>query len=248
MSQRGRPRPVFLIARNPQPDTKLPYLLKLPLGGSGAEAPRSNRRDAAMPTIHNARASMLGLFGHAHRYDQLASRFLHGLYARVAADVAAAGLHDGARVLDVGTGPGRVPLAIAQALPGLRVEGLDLSAEMIASARRNATDAGLDDKVRFTVGDVADLPHPDDTFDLIVSTMSQHHWPDAVAGLRELRRVVRPGGQIWIYDLRFALGRAEAAARGAFPAPGLHRELLRTGRLPLRLIGRLTIDPVQVRR
>ncbi|HZD01784.1 MAG TPA: class I SAM-dependent methyltransferase [Actinomycetes bacterium] len=111
---------------------------------------------------------------------------------------------------------------------------------MIARARRNATDAGLDDRVRFTVADVADLPHPDATFDLIVSTMSQHHWPDAAAGLRELRRVLRPGGQVWIYDLRFALGRAEAAARGAFPAPALHRELLRTGRL--------RIDPVEARR
>lgn len=41
MSQSGQPRPVFLIARNPQPDTKLPYLLKLPLeGGPGAEGPR----------------------------------------------------------------------------------------------------------------------------------------------------------------------------------------------------------------
>lgn len=200
-----------------------------------------------MRTIRNAHAGMFGLFDHADRYDQLASRLLHGLYARVAADVAAAGLDDGARVLDVGTGPGRVPLAIAQALPGLRVEGLDLSAEMIARARRNAADAALDDRVRFTVGDVADLPHPDATFDLIVSTMSQHHWPDAAAGFRELRRVLRPGGQIWIYDLRFALGRAEAAARGAFPAPDLHRELLRTGRLPVRLLGRLAIAPVEVR-
>src|SRR6266511_3754780 len=108
---------------------------------------------------------------------------------------------------------GRVPLAIARALPGLRVEGLDLSTEMVAQARRNATDAGLDDAVRFTVGDVADLPYADATFDLVVSTMSQHHWADAAAGLRELRRVLRPGAQVWIYDVRFALGRAEAAAR-----------------------------------
>jgi ubiquinone/menaquinone biosynthesis C-methylase UbiE len=193
-----------------------------------------------MRTIHRARASMLGGFDHADRYDRLASRFLHGLYERVVTDVAAAGLADGARVLDVGTGPGRVPLAIAKAVPGLRVEGLDLSAEMIARALRNAAGAGVDDRVTFIVGDVADLPHPDATFDLIVSTMSQHHWPDATAGLRELRRVLRPGGQVWIYDLRFALGRAQAAASAAFPAPDLHRELLRTGRLPLRLLGRLT--------
>src|SRR5262245_25401721 len=200
-----------------------------------------------MPTIHRAHGSRFGSFDHPDRYDRRASRFLHGLYERVAADVAAAGLHDGARVLDVGTGPGRVPLEIAYALPALRVEGLDLSAEMIAHARRNATDAGLDDRVRFTVGDVADLPYADATFDLVVSTMSQHHWADAAAGLRELRRVLRPGGQAWIYDVRFALGRAEAAARAVFPSPDLHRETLRTGWLPLRLIGRLVIDPAEAR-
>jgi ubiquinone/menaquinone biosynthesis C-methylase UbiE len=200
-----------------------------------------------MRTIHRAHGSRFGSFDHADRYDRWANRLLHGLYERVAADVAAAGLHDGARVLDVGTGPGRVPLAIAHALPKLRVEGLDQSAEMIAQARRNATDAGLDDRVRFTVGDVAGLPYADAAFDLIVSTMSQHHWADATAGLRELRRALRPGGRVWIYDLRFALGRAEAAARAAFPSLDLHRESLRTGWLPLRLIGRLGIDPAEAR-
>jgi ubiquinone/menaquinone biosynthesis C-methylase UbiE len=200
-----------------------------------------------MRTIHRTHGSRFGSFDHADRYDRWANRFFHGLYERVAADVVAAGLHDGARVLDVGTGPGRVPLAIADSAPGLRVEGLDLSAEMIAQARRNATDAGLDDGVRFTVGDVADLPYPDAAFDLIVSTISQHHWADATAGLRELRRVLRPGGQVWIYDFRFALGRAEAAARTAFPALDLGRETFRTGWVPLRLIGRLVIDPAEVR-
>src|SRR6266536_676004 len=137
-----------------------------------------------MPTIHRAHGSRFGSFDHPDRYDRWASRFFGGLYERVAADVAAAGLPDGARVLDVGTGPGRVPLAIARALPGLRVEGLDLSTEMVAQARRNATDAGLDDAVRFTVGDVADLPYADATFDLVVSTMSQHHWADAAPAPR----------------------------------------------------------------
>jgi ubiquinone/menaquinone biosynthesis C-methylase UbiE len=200
-----------------------------------------------MRTIHRAHGSRFGSFDHADRYDRWANRFFHRLYERVAADVAAAGLHDGARVLDVGTGPGRVPLAIADSAPGLRVEGLDLSSEMVAQARRNAADAGVAEAVRFTVGDVAELPYPDASFDLVVSTMSQHHWADAAAGLRELRRVLRPGGQVWIYDFRFALGRAEAAARAAFPSPDLHGETLRSGWLPLLLIRRLVIDPTEVR-
>src|SRR6266540_159037 len=138
-----------------------------------------------MPTIHRAHGSRFGSFDHPDRYDRWASRFFGGLYERVAADVAAAGLPDGARVLDVGTGPGRVPLAIARALPGLRVEGLDLSTEM--------------------------------------------------------------GAQVWIYDVRFALGRAEAAARAAFPSVDVRRESLRTGWLPLRLLRRLVIDPAEAR-
>ncbi len=73
--------------------------------------------------------------------------------------------------------------------------------------------------------------------------MSQHHWPDARAALRELRRVLGSAGQVWIYDLRFALRRAESAARPAFPGYVVRRETVRTGRLPLRLIGRLVIRP-----
>jgi ubiquinone/menaquinone biosynthesis C-methylase UbiE len=173
---------------------------------------------------HHPRAHMFGLFTHARAYD-----------------VVAAGLQPGSRVLDVGTGPGRVPVAIATAAPHLRVEGLDLLPEMVEQARRSAAAAGLADRVVFTVGDVAALPYPDASFDLIVSSMSQHHWPDARAGLRELGRVIRPGGRIWIYDFRPALHRADAAARGAFPAGDVRRETVRTGRFPVSLIGRVAV-------
>lgn len=198
-----------------------------------------------MPTMHRAHGSRFGSFDHPDRYDRWSGRFMRGLYERVASDVAAARLPEGSRVLDVGTGPGRVPLAIAHAAPGLRVEGLDLSPEMVGHARRNAVEAGLGDSVSFTVGDVADLPYDDASFDLVVSTMSQHHWRDAAAGLRELRRVLRPGGQVWIYDFRFALGRAESAARAAFSSPDLDRTPLRTGWLPVRLTARLVIGPAK---
>ena len=195
-----------------------------------------------MPFLRHARADKAGAFHHPVAYERLASRHLRRLYTRVAADVAAAGLPDGSRVLDAGTGPGRVPLAIADTAPGLRVEGVDLSEEMIEHARRAVTDAAVRDRVSFAVGDVVDLPYPDDTFDLIVSTLSQHHWADREAGVRELLRVLRPTGQIWIYDIRFALRRAEAAARAAQPSD-VRRETVRTGPLSLGLIARLSIRP-----
>jgi ubiquinone/menaquinone biosynthesis C-methylase UbiE len=192
--------------------------------------------------MHHARADKSGAFHHPGPYDRLTRRHLRRLYARVAADVAAAGLPIGSRVLDVGTGPGRVPLAIAGAAPGLRVEGIDLSEEMIKHAQHVAADGGMQDQVSFAVADVADLPYPEDTFDLIVSTLSQHHWTDASGGMRELLRIRKPTGQIWIYDIRFAMRRAEAAAR-EHPGCDIRRQTVRTGPLSLGLIARLMIRP-----
>lgn len=59
--------------------------------------------------------------------------------------------------------------------------------------------------------------------------------------LRELRRVLRDDGQIWIYDARITLRRATTAARRAFPDADLRREIIYTGRFRLSLFGRLTI-------
>ena len=78
--------------------------------------------------------SMFGLAGHAGWYDKGPGRLARPLYQRITADVAGSGLPDGAFVLDVGTGPGRVPLLIAERCPSLVVEGIDLSERMIARA------------------------------------------------------------------------------------------------------------------
>ncbi|WP_369077058.1 class I SAM-dependent methyltransferase [Paractinoplanes brasiliensis] len=56
----------------------------------------------------------------------------------------------------------------------------------------------------------------DAAFDLIVSSLSQHHRSDAEDGIRDLRRVLRPGGMLWIYDLRWVSGRARRAAEREF--------------------------------
>lgn len=196
-----------------------------------------------MPHLRHSPSDRPGAFHHPGRYDRLAHRRLRRLHARVAADVAAAGLADGCRVLDVGTGPGRVPLAIAAAAPRLVVEGVDLSDEMIEHARGLAREAAVGDRVSFTVGDVANLPYEDDSFDLIVSTLSQHHWRNIDGGMGELLRVLRPGGQIWIYDIRFALRRARIAARTRCPACEVGRHTIRTRALSLGLIARLTVRP-----
>lgn len=187
-------------------------------------------------TTHASKAGSLhALFAHARFYDRMSRVFrFRRLYERAVADVRGAGLPAGARVLDVGTGPGRVPIAIAQTCPHLQVEGLDAAPQMIDYARRTAGPAS---PVHFTVADVADLPHPDHAIDLVISTMSLHHWADAKAGMRELSRVLTPGGQVWIYDFRFALRRTEAAARAAFP-----RHLTRIETISA-LTGRVVVRP-----
>ena len=164
-----------------------------------------------------AHAGMFGLAHHAGWYDAVSGRLARPLYRRIAAEVAGAGLPDGARVLDVGTGPGRVPLLIAERCPELIVEGLDLSEEMIGRATRGAVSAGIgQERLRYRVGDVAALPYEDASVDLVVSSLSLHHWTDVPAGLAEIRRVLRPDGEAWIYDVRAVLGRvaSDAPRRG----------------------------------
>jgi SAM-dependent methyltransferase len=163
----------------------------------------------------HAHAGMFGLAGHADWYDQVPGRLARPLYRRIVADVAAAGLPDGAFVLDVGTGPGRVPLLIAERFPSLMVEGIDPSEQMI----RRATELAAPTRtghLTYRVGDVTALPYPDASIDLVVSSLSLHHWPDVSAGLAEIQRVLRADGRAWIYDVRPVLRHvaAEAGRRG----------------------------------
>ncbi|WP_051275063.1 class I SAM-dependent methyltransferase [Cellulomonas sp. URHD0024] len=161
-----------------------------------------------MGTVNrHAHATMFGLARHPEQYERSAGRVAGRLHARAARDVAQLGLAAGARVLDVGTGPGLLPRLIADACPELQVDAVDLAPEMIARAQ-----AVAGDRIAFAVADVCALPFPDATFDVVVSTISLHHWDDPPTALREVRRVLRPGGRAWIYDVRWVVRRAEREA------------------------------------
>lgn len=180
----------------------------------------------------------MGPMDDPERYERLSGRLAARLYRRVARDVTALGLPEGARVLDVGTGPGTMPRRIAEAAPGLQVDAIDVSPEMITWAQQTATPG-----VTFTVADVAALPWPDATFDIIVSTLSQHHWADVDAGLREVRRVLRPGGQAWVYDVRWALPQEESVATSLGTGTSVVRERRLARTSWLNPIGRLVLRP-----
>jgi ubiquinone/menaquinone biosynthesis C-methylase UbiE len=103
---------------------------------------------------------------------------------------------------DIGCGPGRLAILIAQRHPGLHVIGVDAAEEMIRTARSKTSSQGLSSRVEFRVGDVGCLPLPDGTIDFALSTLSLHHWSDPAEGLEELQRVLKPGGQVLLFDLR----------------------------------------------
>jgi SAM-dependent methyltransferase len=142
------------------------------------------------------------LIGHAGVYDTLSRLLLGPLIDGIAADVAAVA-PAGAQVLEVGCGPGHLSIRLARH-HGLDVTGLDLDPAMIARARANADRLGNSDQRRpsFVVGDVATLAFPDGSFDLVVSTLSMHHWADPTASLAEIGRVLRPGARALVWDFR----------------------------------------------
>ncbi len=106
------------------------------------------------------------------------------------------------RILDIGTGPGYVPLEIARRSQNSEIKAIDISPAMVRIASRNAKDAGLSGQVQFQYGNAESISFGDGYFDLIISTLSFHHWAKPRECLKEIHRVLRNGGEAWIYDLR----------------------------------------------
>ncbi len=142
------------------------------------------------------------LVGNVARYDVQSQLLLGSLFRAIAGDIAAV-TPRGSRVLEVGSGPGHLSIRLAHD-HGLEVTGLDLDPAMIERARANARRAGesVEGGSTFVVGDVASLPFPDGSLDLVVSTASMHHWAEPTRGLAEIGRVLRPGGRAIVWDLR----------------------------------------------
>jgi ubiquinone/menaquinone biosynthesis C-methylase UbiE len=99
-------------------------------------------------------------------------------------------------VLEVGFGPGVVIQRLSRQWPAVVIAGVDPSAEMVAQARARNASSIERGSVDLRQGLVESLPFEDNRFDKAFAVNSMQVWPDAVAGLKEIRRVMKPGGGI----------------------------------------------------
>lgn len=149
----------------------------------------------------------------ARAYEQSFGRLLSSLYRTIARDVAARTAGAAPRsILDIGAGPGGLVVALAARLPDAHFTIVDVDPAMTALALARMEREGLNTRTTVLVGDVASLPLPEASFDLVVSSFSVHHWPAAPDGFAEVGRVLRPGGRALIYDLPDWWGRWETGA------------------------------------
>ena len=113
-------------------------------------------------------------------------------------DVIACMTAERARVADLGCGPGMILCDILKMKPLWTGQGLDTSQAAVNYARRLAVQKGVADRANFTTGDIAQLPYASGSIDLVVASEVLEHVPDLMSSLREIARVLRPGGQVAI--------------------------------------------------
>ncbi len=123
-------------------------------------------------------------------------------------------MQPGDAVLDVGCGTGTLAMEVARRVGRAgRVAGVDPGTQQIARARRSAARRHL--PIDFQIGVIEQLAFPDQTFDVVLSTLMMHHLPTSLKrqGLAEIARVLKPGGRLVIADFKRKKERQGQAAR-----------------------------------
>jgi ubiquinone/menaquinone biosynthesis C-methylase UbiE len=136
----------------------------------------------------------------ARAYDRGVQSAFRGVVASTFDEVAGQ-LANARRLLDVGCGPGQFSIMAAERLPQAEVVGIDLAPTMIELARGHATQSSAAKRLVFDVGDAMALPFADASFDAVLSSGSIKQWPDTVQGLREIHRVLAPGGRAFVLEI-----------------------------------------------
>lgn len=107
-----------------------------------------------------------------------------------------AGLH----VMDMATGTADLALEIIKQRPEARVTGIDISNDMLQVGRKKITEKGLDPKITLVNGQSEQINYPDNTFDAATVAFGVRNFEDTVGGLKEMCRVIKPGGKIVVLE------------------------------------------------
>lgn len=135
----------------------------------------------------------------ASTYAKVADAYGQAYYQSVA-DAVAGRLSSSCRILDAGTGPGFLPLLVAERTDDTRIDAFDFTCELVTYGRTQAKQRGVDDRVSFFVGDCYTLPVPGTTYPILTCTGVLHSLEDPVGALREFYRVLTPGGTALVFD------------------------------------------------
>ena len=128
-------------------------------------------------------------------YNAIPAKLLHKPEYRLA-QIIAEKIESGT-ILDLGSGTGYLSIEIATSSPNVRIYGIDLSKKMVDISRTHAK--GIEN-ARFELGNAANLRFENNSVDFVVSTGSLHHWKYPVKVFDECYRVLKQGGEGWIYD------------------------------------------------
>lgn len=139
------------------------------------------------------------IFGFAaDLYDEIAETARETYYKKIALEIT--DCFTEGRMLDLGTGPGYLPIEIVKLEIGVQIDAVDLSKKMIEIARRNAKEAGVSGRIHFHLGNANSLKFDDGAYDLVISTGAFHSWKRPAKVIDECHRILRPKGEAWIYD------------------------------------------------
>ncbi|QDT94315.1 Demethylrebeccamycin-D-glucose O-methyltransferase [Gimesia algae] len=105
------------------------------------------------------------------------------------------------RILDLGTGTALIPIEICRHIPQLQIIATDLAAEMLKIAQQNIQRAGLAETILLEHADAKQLPCENQSFDGMICNSLIHHIPEPQSVFAEIKRVLKPGGFLFLRDL-----------------------------------------------
>jgi ubiquinone/menaquinone biosynthesis C-methylase UbiE len=152
-------------------------------------------RDRASETVQGIQGTLT-----VEIYDQMQRRFRDKGWIETKA-IIQNGITEGT-ALEVGPGPGYLGLEWLKHTDGTRLTGLDISPDMISVARRNAAEYGFTERTEYVESTGEMMPFDDNEFEASFSNGSLHEWADVPKTLCEIWRVLKPGGRLFVSDLR----------------------------------------------